>query len=147
MVKGWLLKEIEEGEPINWQDKYQKLIAWYNIFEEAGYINYERNDEQNNNRVENKNSQSNNLYFSRKNDLRENWKFRKEMFYNIKTTSINKINKDMIVLGSRATNRVCPFKELCINIREEENAMDCGKGNKMSSKLVGDMLIKGRDKI
>ena len=67
MVKGWLLKELEGGEPVNWQAKYKKLIGWYNVFEESGYINYE-NDEQNNNRVETKNNESNNLYFWCKND-------------------------------------------------------------------------------
>ena len=52
----------------------------------------------------------------------------------------------MVVLDSGATNGVCPFEERCFNVREETNNMDCGGGNNMSSKLVGDMLIKGRGK-
>ena len=47
----------------------------------------------------------------------------------------------MVVLDSGATNGVCPFENLCFNIRKETNSMDCGGGNNMSSNLVGDMLI------
>ena len=64
----------------------------------------------------------------------------------MKTTNISEIEKNMVVLDSGATNGVCPFEELCFNIRKETNNMDCGGGNNMSSKLVGDMLIKGRGK-
>ena len=96
--------------------------------------------------IDNTIKQSNNIYSWRKNDIREDWKFRKALFYNMKTTNISEIEKNMVVLDSGATNGVCPFEELCFNIRKETNNMDCGGGNNMSSKLVGDMLIKGRGK-
>ena len=41
---------------------------------------------------------------------------------------------------------MCPYKEQCFNIRAQENKMDCAGGNEMTMTLIGDMLIKGRDK-
>ena len=64
----------------------------------------------------------------------------------MKTTEINEIKRNMLVLDSGATNGVYPFKEQCHNIREQNNKMDCGGGNEMTSNLIGDMLVKGRDK-
>ena len=82
-------------------------MNWYTIFEESGYINYNINrSEQNNLVIDNSNNNSNNLYSWRKNDIREDWKFRKELFKNVKTTSVDEIKRNMMVLDSGAINGV-----------------------------------------
>ena len=54
----------------------------YKMFEIDGYINYEVNKkEQNSSKVDNNVlNEPNNFYLWRKNDLREDWKFRRELF-------------------------------------------------------------------
>ena len=83
-------------------------MGWYKTFEECGHINYEikeRKDE-NFNLIDNTIKQSNNIYSWHKNDIREDWKFRKDSFHNVKTTNISEIEKNMVVLDSGATNGV-----------------------------------------
>ena len=127
LLERYMRIESERGFPINWQLRYFEFLNIYKGFEEDGYINYEINEEeQNNNRVDKYiNSESNNFYLWRKNDMREDWKFRKELFKNVKTVSISEKTTDKLVLDSGATNSVCPFEELCFNIRPEETKMDC----------------------
>ena len=75
MIKGWSHEESRsELGTIDWQSNYKYFMTWYKMFEECGHISYEIKErgEQNFNIIDKTNSQSNNIYSWRKNDIREN---------------------------------------------------------------------------
>lgn len=123
-------------------------MDWYKILESETILTMKliRNSKKNINVENNENSMSNNFYYWYKNDIRKDYNFRKELFKNIKTRSIEEVEKNMLVLDSGATNSVGPYENLCFNVRLERSKLDCEGENEIKIKLIGDMSINRRDK-
>lgn len=82
----------------------------------------------------------------RKHDIRDDINFRNMIFSLAQQGVITTFNKWMVALDCCATNSVCPYEELLINITWERNNMICGGSHVVTTTKKGDLILKGYDR-